>query len=298
MRNTLRTLSLFLALALMPAPAFAWGFVGHRLIMSRAIDLLPPELKAFFVANRDEIVFRVIDPDLWRNIGWPEDPNHFLDFGVPEYGKYPFTELPREYGAALEKFGKATLDRNGVVPWRLAETFGNLRRAFDGFRRQSPSSVSDAILFSAVMSHYIQDAHQPFHATINYDGVQTGQRGIHSRFERDLIERFRSRLTMTPAAPKPITNPRDTAFEVLLSGHQLVDAVLKADKDASAGKETYDDEYFEKFFVSVRPILERRLSEAITATAGLIIGAWEQAGRPAVRLQDARPVEKVEKVSR
>jgi hypothetical protein len=298
MRDTLRTLSLFLALCLLPAPAFAWGFVGHRLIMSRAIDLLPPELKPFFVANRAEVVFRVIDPDLWRNVGWPEDPNHFLDFGVPEYGKYPFTELPREYGAALEKFGKATLDRNGVVPWRLAEIFGNLRRGLDGFRRQSPSSVSDAILFSAVMSHYIQDAHQPFHATINYDGVQTGQRGIHSRFERDLIERFQSRLTMTPAAPKPITNPRDAAFEVLLSSYQLVDAVLKADKDASAGKEMYDDEYFEKFFVSVRPILERRLSEAITATAGLIIGAWEQAGRPAVRLQAARPVGKVEKVSR
>ena len=26
-----------------PAPALAWGFDGHRLIMSRAIDLLPAE---------------------------------------------------------------------------------------------------------------------------------------------------------------------------------------------------------------------------------------------------------------
>jgi hypothetical protein len=286
---------LFLVLSLLPAPAFAWGFVGHRLIMSRAIDLLPPELKPFFEANRAEIVFRVVDPDLWRNVGWPEDPNHFLDFGVSEYGKYPFTELPREYGAALEKFGRATLDRNGVLPWREAEIFGQLRRAFEGFNRQAPYSVSDTILFSAVMSHYIQDAHQPFHATINYDGIQTGQRGIHARFERDLIERFQPRLTLEPAAPKPLGNPRDAVFDVLLASYGLVDAVLEADRSAAAGKETYDDDYYEKFFVKVKPILDRRLSEAITATAALIMGAWEQAGRPTPRLQDARPVQKVSK---
>ena len=41
--------------------------------------------------------------------------------------------------------------------------------------------------------------------------------------------------------------------------------------------------------------LERRLSEAITATAAIIIGAWEQAGRPAIKLNGPRPVQKVRK---
>ena len=40
-------------------------------------------------------------------------------------------------------------------------------------------------------------------------------------------------------------------------------------------------------------MIDRRLSEAISATASLIIGAWEAAGRPTVKLEDARPVEKV-----
>src|SRR6185436_8252648 len=100
--------------ALTPSPAFAWGFEAHQYIMGRAIDSLPPELRPFFTRFRDEVVIRVKDPDLWRSVGWPEDPNHFLDFGVKEYGPYPFSELPREYGAALAKFGRATLDRNGV----------------------------------------------------------------------------------------------------------------------------------------------------------------------------------------
>ena len=69
--------------------------------------------------------------------------------------------------------------------------------------------------------------------------------------------------------------------------------MLKADSEAVAGKDVYDAEYFEKFFTRVRPVLEARLSAAITATASAFIGAWEQAGRPTVTLEGVRPVEKV-----
>jgi len=151
------------------------------------------------------------------------------------------------------------------------------------------------VLFSAVASHYVQDAHQPFHATDDYDGRATGQAGIHARFERDLLERFGSRLTLRPAAPVPVTNPRDAAFDTLLASYQLVAPILRADRDAAAGRDAYDDTYFESFFAKVRPVLEERLSSAISATAGLITGAWVQAGRPAIRAQDARPVQRIER---
>src|SRR5260370_30081106 len=105
---------------LLPAPVFAWGFAAHKYIMRRAIDLLPVDIKPFFVEHRDEIVFRVIDPDLWRNVGWEDDPNHFVNFGAAEFGPYPFTALPREYAAALEKFGGPLLKRQGLLPWREA----------------------------------------------------------------------------------------------------------------------------------------------------------------------------------
>lgn len=293
MRVPFRFAAVLVVLTLLPAPAFAWGVVGHRLIMARAIDLLPPELKPFFVKHRDEIVVRVVDPDTWRVAGWPENAHHFLDFGVPEYGKPPFTELPHDYDAALQKFGRSTLERNGLLPWRLAEFFGQLRRGFEGFGRQSGFATTDVILFSASISHYIQDAHQPFHGTDNYDGQLTGQRGIHARFETNLIERFQSRLTLDPPAVKPITNPRDASFLVLIESYQLVDGILQADKKAVAGKDTYDDDYYEKLFAAVKPVIDRRISEAISATASLIVGAWEAAGRPTVKLEDSRPVEKV-----
>jgi len=281
-------------LAFAPADAFAWGTTAHRLIMARAIDILPADLKPLFVQHRDELVLRVIDPDLWRNIGWEDDPNHFINFGVKEYGEYPFRELPREYGVALEKFGIGTLRRDGTVPWRFAEEFGNLRRAFESFTRKSSFAVSDVVLYSAIAAHYIQDATQPLHATNNYDGQLTGNTGIHSRFESTLVERFQSRLTLSPAPVVGIKNARDHAFDACLSGYQLVDPILKADNEAKAGKEVYDDDYFEKLFVKLKPILEQRLSESITSTANMIVGAWEQAGKPQLTLVNApRPPQKI-----
>jgi len=298
MRHTLRIAVLLLLAALAPSTAVAWGFVGHRLIMRRAIELLPPELKPFYEHYRDEIIVRAVDPDLWRSVGWDEDPNHFLNFGAKEYGAYPFTDLPRELDAAVEKFGMATLKRNGLLPWRANELFGSLRRTFESFSRGNTSAASNAILFSAALGHYLQDANQPLHATINYDGQLTGNIGIHSRFERDLVERFQARLAITPAPPKPIANARDAAFDSLLASYQLVDRIVKADTESVSGKDTYDEDYFEKLFVRTRPILEQRLGDSITATASAIIGAWERAGRPALAFEGTRPVEKVRKPQR
>jgi hypothetical protein len=287
-----------LVLLLMTAsPAFAWGTVAHRYIMGRAIDLLPPDIKPFFEHYRTELVVRVIDPDTYRLVGWDDAPNHFVDFGVKEYGAYPFTELPREYDAALEKFGMATLRKNGLLPWRFQEEFGNLRRAFEGFARKNPFAPTDVVLFTAVAAHYIEDATQPLHASDNFDGQLTGNNGLHARFETALFERYTSRFKITPAPPKPMTNPRDTAFDTLVAGNQLVPALLAADKAAINNNDTYDDAYFERFFQSAGPILERQVASAITATASLIIGAWEQAGKPQLTIEFPPAVQKVRKPS-
>ena len=85
---------MLLAASLAPSTASAWGFAAHQYIMGRAIDLLPPDLKPFFEHYRADLVLRVVDPDLWRSVGWEDDPNHFVDFGMKELGEYPFKESP------------------------------------------------------------------------------------------------------------------------------------------------------------------------------------------------------------
>src|SRR5215471_5028022 len=275
------------AVALLPSTALAWGSNAHRGIMRRAIDILPAEIKPFFVAHRDEIVYRSIDPDTWRTVGWDDDPNHFINFGAPELGRSG-TEMPRDYTVALQRFGPALLAKLGRLPWREAEMFGSLQRAFESIGRGNGYAAQDIVVFSGAASHYVQDATQPLHASNNYDGQLSGQRGVHSRFEAELFDRFESRLTLTPAPPKAFASPRDFAFDTLLASYQKVGAVLAADKEAIGDKDLYDDAYFEAFFLKVKPLLEERLNAAITATASVIVSAWEQAGRPSLTASSKR----------
>ena len=276
-----RVLAVALAGLLLPAPAFAWGFTAHRLIMRRAIEILPPEIKPFFVEHRDALATRTVDPDMWRTIGWDDDPNHFLNLGTKEFGPPPaFTALPRDYTAALQKFGAVAMERHGKLPWREAEMFGGLQRAFTDIGDANPFTVERILVFAGATSHYIQDATQPLHASVNYDGQETDQRGVHSRFEATLIEKFESRLTITPGPLKSVASPKDLAFETLIASFQKVDALLKADKDAIGAKDTYDDAYFEAFFGKVKPMIDAQLSLAVTLTASFITSAWEQAGKP------------------
>lgn len=279
---------------LAPSSAFAWGAAAHRFIMRRAIELLPPGLKPFFEYNRDELVLRVNDPDLWRVAGFDEEvPNHQIDLGVDDYGPYPFTALPREYDLAVQKFGVAVVRRHGTLPWRVVEEFGNLRRAMAAAGRNQLYANGNAVLFAAALAHYVQDAEQPLHVHNNYDGQMTGQAGLHSRFESELFERFEARLTLAPPPVRRVASPRDFIFDIALAAHQLVPNILDADREAIAGRDTYDDGYFEAFLVRIKPLLEQQLSAAIAATATAITEAWREAGEPSLPNVIRRSVQKV-----
>jgi hypothetical protein len=203
------------AILLAPSTASAWGFEAHKFIVSRAIDILPEPLRPFFEANRAFIVERAIDPDLWRNAGFTEEPpNHFLDFDA--YGKYPFTDLPRNYDDALKKYGIDTLRQNGMVPWRTYEIAGRLVRGFEALHKNGQYAESDIRFFSAIIGHYVADAHVPLHAVLNYNGQLTGQTGLHYRWEGELFVRNEKQLVIKPAPLKRIANERDFIFETLL----------------------------------------------------------------------------------
>jgi len=274
-----------------PTPTQAWGFEAHAFIMGRAIELLPPEIRPFFAANRTFLVEHTIDPDLWRSAGFAEEPpRHFID--IDAYGAYPFTELPRDYDAALKRYGLETVTKNGLLPWRAAEVGGWLRRAFEQLPKGARYAPGDVKFYSAVLGHYVSDGHVPFHAVTNYDGQLSGQHGIHARWETELFIRYQQRLSIKPAPVHPIPNIRDFMFDTVLTGSQLTQSLLDADRAAIDTRDEYDDRYYDTFFFATRPVLERRLSEAVTAVASAITSAWEQAGRPALPLNPPKPVEK------
>lgn len=282
---------LAIAVLAIPAPSLAWGFDAHKFIADRMIALLPPELKPLFEARRTFIVERSIDPDLWRTVGWEgEPPNHFLDMDHEAFGPYPYAGLPRDYADAVQKFGRDFIHQQGLLPWRTSEFYGRLVREFESLKRSSPPgyAVDNIVLFAAVIAHYVSDGHVPLHSVVNYNGQLSGQDGVHSRWEGELFERNRSKLTMAPPPLKPVTVPRDAMFEVLLASNRDVPNVLESDRKAADGRKLYDEAYFEAFAKGTLGTLERRLNDSISAVASFIVGAWETAGKPPIPKDSGR----------
>jgi hypothetical protein len=288
MRRLVAAMAVLTCLA-MPTSADAWGFEVHKYIMARAIPLLPAEIRPFFEAYQTTIVEHAIDPDLWRTAGWEQEPpRHFVDMDA--YGPYPFTTLPRDYGEAVQRYGKDFVEKNGTLPWRSEEIY---RKLVEAFGLKSPYARENIKFFSSVIAHYGSDAHVPFHAALNYDGQLTGQWGIHSRFETELFLRYEQKLRIAPGSLVTVPNSRTFIFDTLVASFPLVQPILDADKAAVEGRELYDDQYFDRFFGKVQPILERRLSDSITSTASLITAAWIEAGRPALPVAEKRMPRKV-----
>ena len=120
LRSVLFPIAAVVALVSTAERPAAWGFEAHRLIADRAIDLLPAAIRPFFVKHRAFISEHAIDPDLWRTAGWIEEPpQHFLDMDA--FGPPPFDALPRDKDAAVAKFGKDMVQKNGLLPWRVEE---------------------------------------------------------------------------------------------------------------------------------------------------------------------------------
>ncbi|MCM2258532.1 MAG: alkaline phosphatase family protein [Vicinamibacteria bacterium] len=274
-----------LATAFAPLPAAAWGFTGHRFVNRHAVRTLPPPLRELFAGNAAFLLEHSVDPDLWRGAGDDaEEPNHFLDMDAWG-GQPPFADIPRDEAAHLQQRGAQARDK-GRVPWRVAEEYRALVAAFRaGDHRQ-------VLRHAAALSHYVADAHVPFHAVLNYDGQLSGQRGLHSRWESQLVERFEVQLEagVAPAPAHRVDDPVAFTFSVLLDSFAAAQQAFGSDlavRGAADFVETseddrYDDSFYSRFYAREGERLRDRLQAAATGVGSLWLSAWEEAGRPAL----------------
>jgi hypothetical protein len=291
-----RAIAAGVAIVMLASPAMmrGWGMDVHRLITDKAIEGLPPELKPFFAPERAFISEHSVDPDLWRVMDLKGDrgdepPNHFLDMDFEDGSKPPFDNVPREYDEYVKKYGIGPATRYGRLPWRAEEVYNRLVAIFKDIGKPSvPYAADNAVYLVAILAHYIEDGHVPFHGALNYDGQLTNQRGIHARFETELVLRNRAGWKWAPVVITPIPNFREFMFKTLVDSQQLVAQVLAADTKATAGREFYDDGYFDELQKGAGPVVQRRLNEAASAVASAVHAAWTEAGRPALPVGGTR----------
>jgi hypothetical protein len=263
-----------LAIALWPSLALAWGKSANRLIVNRAVETLPQDIRPFFDANRSILLQHVNDP-----FGTPdklltpaERRNQYLF--LDKYGRFPFETLPRSYRAAVNKFGKSKLESNGLLPWQIGVYSAKLTDAMREGRWE------DAKVFAAILANYVAAAHDPFNTTDNMDGHLSAQIGINERFGTALVDRYSSYFFMRPNDAVYIADPTDHAFEACLSSHSAVEALLYADRAARRGLNAYTDEYYDHFYNQAGASLIRQLSEAATDVGSYWLTAWKNAGQP------------------
>ncbi len=262
-----------LAALFLPLGALAWGGAGHRLVVSKAIDTLPPEMRPFFEANRDYLAQHVTDPldALAKN---PAAERRYHILLLDHYGRFPFESLPRSYKAAVAKFTKAKLEASGVLPWQIGVYSEKLTNAM------RLGKWDEARLDAAVLAHFVAEAHDPFNTTENFDGRLSGQPGVDDRFKAKLVDRFSSFFPMRPNDAVYLNDPTDVAFEACLSAHSWLETILLADRRARKGLGDYTDEYYDRFYNQAAAILIRQLSDAATDVGSFWLTAWKNAGSP------------------
>jgi hypothetical protein len=259
-------------LALTPGQGFAWGANAQKIVVNKAVDTLPPDVRAFFDANRAFLVLHVTDPLEAETKTPSEKHNHFIY--LDKYGRFPFPTLPRVYKAAVAKYGKSKLESTGLLPWQIGVYNARLTEALKLGR------WDEAKLDAAILAGYVSEAHDPFNTTDNFDGHLSLQTGINERFGVTLIDRFSSFFPMRPNDASFISDPTDHAFESCLSAHSWLETILLADRNARLAGKSYDDEYFDRFYNLTAATLIRQLSDAATDIGSYWLTAWNNAGRP------------------
>lgn len=284
-----------------PPPARAWGFVAHFIITGAAIDALPPALRGFFAAHEDFVVRHSIDPDMWRwdDVDWDtvcapergpevlagdERPRHFLD--ADAIAPYPFGDIPRDWAKYRELAGDE-IESWGTAPWTVAAYTSLLSESMS----EPEPDLHTLLCRGAILAHYVADLAQPLHLTVNYDGQLSGLGGIHSRFERHMVEYYEEalRARVRDSAPQAaiLEDPVAAAFEMFVDGYPAVHAVLRADLLAQRARPLDVDDrggddpaYIRALWEQSGEIAAQRMAYGAEKVASYWTTAWIMAGRP------------------
>jgi hypothetical protein len=198
-------LAALVCLVVHPPAARAWGNEGHRLINRLAAGTLPANVPAFLrsEAALSEIEYLGPEPDRWRSPAEPElnaaqAPEHFIDLEPADaLGPLPHRRLDFEVRAFAT--GQRP-EKIGLQPWEATEIWERLKAALREYRGLAAAGmdtrpVEQAVIFySGWLGHYVGDAAQPLHTTIQYNGWigpnpngYTTAHQIHWQFEGPFV---------------------------------------------------------------------------------------------------------------
>jgi len=208
------SLALIVLVLVQSEAAVAWGNEGHVAINRVAAEKIPASMPRFLRRAVAEIAYLGPEPDRWRSpsefaLKNAQEADHFIDLErvawldpLPQ-GRYEFYRKLYEKRAATPATDHPDdylPERVGLQPYITMEVYGRLKAAFREYRQrqaahQPTQAVQQAIIFYAGwLGHYVADASQPLHTTIQYNGWvgpnpkgYTTEHKIHGQFESTYV---------------------------------------------------------------------------------------------------------------
>ena len=341
-RANRRILSVVLALVVLaPRQGEAWGERGHDVVTRVAVRLLAAKIAkgtplSTQFGRREFMLGHVANiPDIyWRNQGDAIEkvngPTHFLDIEnvSPEV---TFETIPRNVADGLARMKMLCASKPkgyvcpakdgeepdessaGTAPFRVGQfyrlTVQNLKAATAGEKIDS-AAVDRAFVTAGLMSHFVGDLGNPYHAARNYDGWETNQGGIHGYFESAVVANYRLVLdqevfdaAMRPGAMDRVLknipqseratlskDPVAIAVALALDSYSRLETANSIDRRFAILKPSGVGPDGKRFAAERRDASElrfkfhdlqvERLATAAETLATLWYYAWEDAGRP------------------
>ncbi|MGK9477667.1 hypothetical protein [Melioribacter sp. OK-6-Me] len=253
---------------------FAWGNEGHQLIAKHALNLISSEIGL----SQDAINYIIehsVDPD-YRKKDDPDEPQrHFID--IDFYSEFLNGSMINSKETLKAIYGDSTVKKMGLLPWATSETFDKLVNAFKEKDR------AKILLYSSDLAHYVGDGHQPLHATINYNGQLTGQKGIHFRYEIEMFNRYLNEIeaNLKNGQVVELKAPLlDVIFDYIYESNFEVDIILNADKKATQYSNNDENKYYELLWFRTRHLTIDKINQASIMLASMIYTAWLKAEKP------------------
>lgn len=229
------------------------------------------------------------DPDKRRYVLESEACKHFLDGDHYEL-KVPIDTIPKWYSKAIEKYTEDSIKAHGIVPWHILMVMKQLTEAF------TVKDVKRVLKLSADLGHYVGDCHVPLHATSNYNGQKTGQKGIHGLWESRLTELYFDTYNLYTGQGQYLKDPRSSVWHAFETSFGLIDSVLLIEKKVTSRfseftkytweargsimVKVYSKAFCNAYHSALGDMVEQRLKASIEMLASLIFTAWVDAGQP------------------
>ena len=284
--------ALVVGLLVQPEPAFAWGNEGHRIINRLAATTLPESVPGFLRSEAAvaEIEYLGPEPDRWRSRAEPElsaaqAPEHFIDLEPADaLGPLPRNRL--DFEAKVFAAGQRP-EKIGLQPWEATEVWERLKAALREYRTLSAAGKSTkeveaaALFYAGWLGHYVGDASQPLHTTIQYNGWTgpnpngyTTEHQIHWQFEGPFVAANEHEADVRPmmTAPKVIEGDIfDSYVKYLRQTSTYVEKVYQLEKAGGfvgAGS------------AESREFTAARLAAGASMLRDMILTAWVDSAQP------------------